>query len=111
MGGDQDAAPRDLDGGLFDRGDRGSGVVKPCSTEIPLVPRKATSITRPASIPVAQWSTVARVRPRIRPPSSKTVTVALFASASAASSDEVTTVSSWSARRSAINRGVNPSSR
>jgi hypothetical protein len=42
----------------------------------------------------AQWSTVASVRPRIRPPSSSTVTDALCASASATSSDEVTTVSS-----------------
>ena len=93
MGRDQDAAPRDLEGGLFDRGDSwGSGVVKPCSTEIPLVPEEATSITRPASISVAQWSTVARVQPCIRPPSSNTVTVSLFARASAASSDEVTTV-------------------
>ena len=87
MGGDQDAAPRDLDGGLFDRGDRGVRVVKPCSTEIPLVPRKATSITRPASIPVAPVVDGGQGAAHIRPPSSKTVTVALFASASAASSD------------------------
>ena len=60
---------------------------------------------------VAQWSTVARVRPRIRPPSSSTVTESLCASTSAASSEDVTTVSSRSAIRSAISRGVNPSSR
>src|SRR2546421_237484 len=51
----------------------GSGVVRPCSREMPLAPTNARSSTNPASIRVAQWSTVASVRPRTRPPSSSTV--------------------------------------
>jgi xylulokinase len=87
-----------------------TGVVSPSAAEIPLVPRKARSMTSCESMSTAQWSTVARVRPRIRPPSSSTVTVSLSAIASAASSEEVTTVSSRSASRSAISLGVKPSS-
>ena len=50
-------------------------------------------MTSSLSIRVAQWSTVAIVRPRSRPPRSITVTLGTSARAPAARSEEVTTVS------------------
>ena len=72
---------------------------------------KARSSTNPDSIRVAQWSTVASVRPRTRPPSSSTVAEPDAASTAAVGSDAVTTVNGrFAGSASAINCGVKPSS-
>lgn len=58
-------------------------------------------MTKPESIAQAQEPTVAMVRLRTRPPSSRTVILAESATAAAVDSDAVTTVSGRSAGSSA----------
>ncbi len=75
----------------------GSGVVSPNSLDMPLAPMTATSMTNEDSIWVAQEPTVARVRPRTRPPSRSTVFSGFLVNAAAVGSEAVSTVSGRSA--------------